>query len=119
MYAFMNISKTRERFSRLSNLIVREGADVVVGGRIYVAVVLAVLLYSSKSWVWTSSMFNSIHGFHYQACWQLVDKRPKRLQNGMYVYCPVDEALKFCKLRPIQVYIDRRRHNIIFIFNLS
>ena len=31
---FMNLSKARKRFSRISTLIAREGADSVVGGRI-------------------------------------------------------------------------------------
>ena len=48
---FMNLAKARKRFARISNLIAREGADSAVGGRIYVAVVLAVLLYCSESWV--------------------------------------------------------------------
>ena len=109
---FMNLSKASKHFSHISNLIAREGADSVVGGRIYVAAVLAVLLYGSESWVWTSSMLLSIRGFHHRCCWRLADKRPKRLQNDTYVYCPADEAMKFCKLRPIQVYIARRRHNI-------
>ena len=41
---FMNLAKARKRFARISNLIAREGADSVVGGRIYVAAVLMVLL---------------------------------------------------------------------------
>ena len=57
-------------------------------------------------------MLHTIRGFHYRCCWKLVDKQPKQLQNGTYVYCPANEALKFCKLRPIQVYIAQRRHNI-------
>ena len=108
----MNLTKVRKRFARISNLIAREGADSVVGGRIYVAAVLAVLLYGSESWVWTSSMLTSIRGFHHRCCRRLADKRPQRLQNGTYVYCTADEAMKFCKLRPIQVYIARRRHKI-------
>ena len=109
----MNLAKARKRFARISNLIAREGADSVVGGGIYVAAVLAVLLYSSESWVWTSSMLNIIRGFHHRACWRLADKRPIRLQNGTYLYCPADEAMKICKLSPIQVYIARRKQTVL------
>ena len=55
-----------------------------IGGRIYVVVVLAVLLYGLKSWVLTSSMLNTIRGFHHYACWWLADKSPTRQQNGIY-----------------------------------
>ena len=97
----MNLAKARKRFARISTLIAREGADSAIGGRIYVAAVLAVLLYGSETWVWTSSMLNSIRSFHHRACQRLADKRPKRLQNGTYWYCPTDEAMRICKLRPI------------------
>ena len=60
---FMNLLK-----ARLSNLIAREGANVVVGGKIHVAAVLVVLFYGLESWVWTSSMLNTIHGFHHRCC---------------------------------------------------
>ena len=79
---FMNLAKALKRFARISNLIAREGADSASGGRIYITVVLAVLLYGLETWVWTSSMLNSIRGFHHRACWQLADKRPRRC-----VYC--------------------------------
>ena len=87
---FMNLTKAQKRLAQISNLIAREGADSVVGGRIYVAAVLAVLLYGSESWVWTSSMLNTIRGFHHCACQRLADKRPIRRQNGTYWYCPAD-----------------------------
>ena len=75
---FMNLAKAQKRLARIFNLIAREGADSAIGGRIYVAAVLAVLLYGSETWVWTSSILNSIRGFHHRACRRLADKRPKR-----------------------------------------
>ena len=90
----MNLVKGQKRFACISNLIAIEGADSVVGGRIYVAAVLAVLLYGSESWVWTSSMLNTIRGFHHCACRWLTDKKPIRRQNGTYWYCPADEAME-------------------------
>ena len=65
---FMNLVKARKRLAGIANLIAREGADSAIGGRIYVAMVLAVLLYGSETWVWTSSMLNNIRGFHHRAC---------------------------------------------------
>ena len=75
---FMNFAKARKRLARISKLIDREGADPAIGGRIYVTAVLAALLYGLETWMWTSSMLNSIHGFHHRACWRLADKRPRR-----------------------------------------
>ena len=105
----MNLAKARKRFARISSLIARKGVDLAIGGRIYVAVVLAVLLYGSETWVWTSSILNTIWGFHHRAYWRLADKRPRRRQNRTYEYCSADEAMRICKLSSIQVYIARRR----------
>ena len=110
---FMNLAKVRRRLAQIFNLIAREGDDSAIGGRIYVAAVLAVLLYSLETWVWTSSMLNSIRGFHHCACQRLADKRPRRQQNGTNWYCPADEAMRICKLSPIQVYIARRRQTVL------
>ena len=44
----MNLAKAQKLFARISNLIAREGDDSAIGERIYVAAVLAVLLYGSE-----------------------------------------------------------------------
>ena len=64
---FMNLAKALKRFAQISNLIAGEGSGSAIGGRIYVTVVLAVLLYGLETWVWTSSMLNSICCFHHRA----------------------------------------------------
>jgi hypothetical protein len=38
---------------------------------------------------------------------------PRRLRNGTFEYCPVDEALGMCHLRPVQVYIAQRQARIL------
>ena len=58
-------------------------------------------------------MLNTIRGFHHCASRRLANKRPKRLQNSIYVYCKADEARKDCKLLPIQVYIARQRQHAL------
>ena len=109
----MNLSKARKRLSRISNLIARKGVDPVTGGKIYVAAVLAVILYGLETWVWTFSILNTIRGFYHRACWRLADKRPRRQENGTYWYYHADEVMKICKLFPIKVYIARRRQTIL------
>ena len=43
---FINLAKVQKRLARICHFIARERADSAIGGRIYVASVLAVLLYS-------------------------------------------------------------------------
>ena len=110
---FLNLSKARKRLARISRLLAREGASPEVGGKFYVAAILSVLLYGSESWVWSLRMLHTVRGFHHRAARNLAGKRPKRRQDGTYVYCPADEAMKACGLLPVQVYIARRRKHAL------
>ena len=110
---FLNLSKARKRLVRISRLLAREGASPEVGGKFYVAAILSVLLYGSESWVWSLRMLNTVRGFHHRAVRNLAGMRPKRQQDGTYVYCPADEALKTCGVLPVQVYIARRRKHAL------
>ena len=112
----MNLLQAHERLSCLSCLIARKGADPVVSGKIYVAAVIGVLLHGSETWVWTFSMLNTMHGFHHRACQRLAGKWPRRWQNDTWEYCSTDEAIEFCKLLPIQVYIaGRRQYTLAYV----
>jgi len=110
---FLNLSKARKRLTRISRLLTRDGASPVVGGKFYVAAILSVLLYGSETWVWSLRMLNTVRGFHHRASRCLAGERPTRQQDGTYEYCPADEAMKTCGLRPIQVYIARRRKHAL------
>jgi hypothetical protein len=79
----------------------------------YRAAVLSVLLYGSETWVWTDRMVNAVRGFHHRASRLLSGNLPRCLRNGTFEYCPVDEALAMCHLRPVQVYIARRQSRIL------
>ena len=45
-------------------MLSREGADARTSGRIYVAVVQAVMLYGSKTWVMTQHIRRVLGGFY-------------------------------------------------------
>ena len=111
----MNLTKAHKCLSQISIAIATEWADPVVGGEIYKSTVWAVLLYGSKSWVWTYSILNTVCEFYHWAFWWLVDKKPRRQHNGTYKYYSADEAMEACTLRPIQVYIVRRRQTILAV----
>ena len=74
---------------------------------------LSCFLYGSESWVWISSMLNTIRSFHHRACRWLADRRPIKRQNGTYLYFQASKAMKICKISPIQVYIARRRQTVL------
>ena len=44
---FLNLSKARNRLTRISRLLMRDGASPVIGGKFYFTTILSVLLYGS------------------------------------------------------------------------
>ena len=48
-----NLRKARGKWGQLSKILVIEGADRIMPGRFYVAVVQAVLLFGYETWVLT------------------------------------------------------------------
>ena len=91
---FLNLAKDQKRLQHISCLITREAVDPAVGGKRYVVAVLSVLLFGSETWVWSSSILQTIRRrFHHRTVQPLANKRLEQLQDGTYVYCPADEAL--------------------------
>ena len=54
-------------------------------GRFYVAVVQAVLLFVSKTWVLKPQLEKALAGFHHQAARQIEGMGPKLQTDGMWV----------------------------------
>ena len=102
-----NLAKARQRWARVSRILVREGATPRVSGRFYKAIVQLVLLCGSETWVWTESMRQSLRGFHNRVARKLTGKSA-RLLNGEWFLPPVQEALDAAGLLPLDAYIDGR-----------
>ena len=58
--------------------ILRELTDMRTTGRFYVAVVQAVLLFGSKTWVMTPLFEKALEGFHHRSARQMAGMGPKR-----------------------------------------
>ena len=62
-----NLQRAQGKWGRLAKILVREGADRETARRFYVAVMQAVLLFGSKTWVLTPRLQKSLKGFRHQA----------------------------------------------------
>ena len=58
-----NIGKARKSLGRLSQILIREGADPKVLGHFYKAVLQAVLLFGAETWVLTPWMERALDIF--------------------------------------------------------
>ena len=81
------LTKSRGRWARFSRLLRAEGARPRQAGMFYKAVVQAVLLFGSETWVRTQTMDKLLSGFHHRVARRLSGHMP-RLHNGVWVYPP-------------------------------
>ena len=67
-----NIKKARGRWRQVAQILAREGATTGTMAYFYKAIVQAVLLYGSESWVLTQKMWKAVKSFHCLLCWSSV-----------------------------------------------
>ena len=60
-----NLQRAQEKWVRLGKILGREGSDRITAGRFYVAVVQAVLLFGSETWILTLRLEKSLDHFHH------------------------------------------------------
>ena len=78
----------------------------------YQAVVAAVLLYGSESWVISAFDLRALDGFYVEAARRLTGMRPKK-RGGSWVYPKSADVLRAARLRTIGEYIARRRQTVL------
>ena len=78
----------------------------------YQAVVAAVLLYGSESWVVSAYDLRALEGFHVEAARRLTGMRPKK-RGETWVYPKSADVLREARLKTIGEYIAKRRQTVL------
>ena len=78
----------------------------------YQAVVAAVLLYGSETWVISSYDLRALEGFYVEAARRLTGMRPSK-RGESWVYPKSVDVLRAARVRTITEYIAARRQNIL------
>ena len=78
----------------------------------YQAVVAAVLLNGSESWVVSAFDLRALEGFHVEAARRLTGMRPKK-RGDSWIYPKSADVLRAARLRTIGDYIARRRQTVL------
>ena len=60
-----NLQRTQVKWGCLAKILGREGVDKRMARRFYVAVVQAVLVFGSETWVMTPWLEKALEGFHH------------------------------------------------------
>ena len=83
-----------------------------MAGMFYQAVVAAVLLYGSESWVVSAYDLRALEGVHVEAARRLTGMRPKK-RGETWVYPKSEDVLREAHLRTIRESIARRRQTVL------
>lgn len=92
-------------------VLAKESAPPKTMAMFYRAVVQAVFLYGSETWVTTSTMMKKLETFHHQAARGLTRRhiRPYPDNEGEWIIPPTKEVLEEAGLQTIDTYISNRR----------
>ena len=104
------INKTKYRWMRLSRVLKRRDANPLIMGSFYKAVIEAVLLYGSESWVISENNMKNLRSFHNKCARHMVGYHIK-LDNktNTWTHPPTDDVLQNGGLKPIEYYISNQR----------
>ena len=73
-----NIKRERQVWGRISKVIAKDSVPAPVAGMFYQAVVAAILLYGSETWVAPPHELRALEGFHVEAARRITGMRPKK-----------------------------------------
>jgi hypothetical protein len=107
------IQKARSSCARIGQVLQSENISPFVAARFYQAIIQAILLYGSKSWVISWTAMARLEGFHIRAAYRMAKKnRPKRGPNREWIYPRLEDVLKECGMKTMEEYILACRQTI-------
>jgi hypothetical protein len=107
-----NLRRARNRWAQLRHLLTREGANPRVMASFYKAIVQAVLLYGSESWVLSERHWKDLRSFHNRCARHITGMHIRKNQDGTFTFPKTEEVLREAGLWSIEEYIQRRKDTI-------
>ena len=95
-----NIQKAQQRWGQVAQLLVHEGASVKTMGYFYKAIVQAVLLYGSATWVVTERLSQVLDSFYHRCAWFIARDFICQCPNGTWITPSSKSVLEKCSLFP-------------------
>jgi hypothetical protein len=105
--------KARGTWARDGQVLRAENVPPWITAKFYKAVVQAVLLYGSRTWVLSMAALASLEGFHIRAAYRMeVKHKPRRGSGNSWIYPKSKDVLEECGLSTMEEYITVRRQTI-------
>jgi hypothetical protein len=105
--------KARGTWARVGQVLRAENVPPRIAAKFYKAVVQAVLLYGSETWVLLTAALASLEGFHIRAAYRMAVKhKPRRGPGNSWVYPKSKDVLEECAMSTLEEYITVRWQTI-------
>ena len=89
----------------------QEGANAKCMAKFYLAIVQAVLLYGSESWVISTRDYKKLRSFHFRSIRHMRGKHIRKLETG-WEYLNHEELMNICGILPIETYREKKRNSL-------
>jgi len=105
--------KARATWARVGQVLRAENVPPRIAAKFYKAVVQAVLLYGSETWVLSTAALSSLEGFHIRAAYQMAVKhKPRRGPGHGWIFPKSKDVLEECGMSTLEEYITVRQQTI-------
>ena len=82
----VNLRKAQNIWTRMTRILVREGADPRISGLFFKAAIQAVLLFGLEMWVLTPCMKQALGSFQHRVAQRITGRQPRRPREGGWEY---------------------------------
>jgi hypothetical protein len=107
------LPKARATWAWVSQVLHNENVSPHITATFYKAVVQAILLYGSETWVLSRMALAHLEGFHIRAAYQMAKMhKPKRGLGRTWIYPHLVGVLQECGLKTMEEYIGIRWQTI-------
>ena len=107
------LRNARTTWARVGQVLRAENVPPRIAAKFYKAVVQAVLLYGSETWVLSTAAIASLEGFHIHAAYRMAVKhKPRRGPGHRWIYPKSKDVLEECGMNTLAEYITVRRNTI-------
>ena len=106
------LARARAKWGRIGKVLRSEGVRSKTMGYFYKAVVQAILLYGSESWVLSDFYLRQLKSFHTRIARYLTGKHIRQNEDGTWYHPPSADVLQEAGLESVEEYIKRRRDTV-------
>ena len=106
------LKRAKAKWARVGKILSVQTTEPRVRGFFYKAILQAVLLYGSESWIISEHKLNELRSFHHRVARYITGRHIKQLPDGTYDCPPTAEVLETAGLYPLETYIERRKNTI-------